>query len=759
METLQQVALDELPLKGKASPPWFEASAATLHPLIDARNAALDANHRLPSTATAQSLKQARSELQVALRRAQSDWVLAQCTPVNDGIVGSSGSAVAWEKVKKLKAGLGPSSRPPQPKMKKADGTRASTPEENAAVFTEHFEKLYGHAASFDPSVIDLLQQRDVMPDLDHSPSDEEIRCAVNKLNDTAPGDSGVVAQLFKALVVTTAGFDLIRTMVLRFWETGEVPDEWETGLLAILPKKGDLSLPGNYRGIMMLEVAYKIVANLVHVRIEPIIESLDHEAQCGFRRKRGCSDAIFTIRQLIAKRREHGLETWVLFLDLVKAFDRVPRELLWQVMRKYGVPTKLVDLLIALHKTVNVKFEVDGVIKIILSIIGVKQGDLLGPGLFTFFIAAIMETWRAEHTYDLCAFCSRDDFTMTGRPPTASGDTFTVDDSEYADDTALPFTSRADVDEQTPEVMVHFARWGMEVHAGTYAPDGSVAKESKSEILFCAARPHVYSDPTTFDGADLSDVQLPGGRFMQIVDVFKYLGSYTSRFGNDVIDVDSRIASAGKAFGALRGCLFASTHISMAAKRTVYETLILNILLYGADSWSTTEAMRQRLRVFHARCVRSMCRVSRKHTWAHRISTGDLEQRLGLDSIDTYLYRRQLRWLGHVRRMDYTQRLPRRMLSSWVMHPRPCGAPPMTYGRSIMQALDAFHVDRRNWHRLAADRAAWREMLRLGHPLGWQPTPPTPPLALRRPTRATAIVTNRNIDASLHALRAPLLL
>ena len=211
--------------------------------------------------------------------------------------------------------------------------------------------------------------------------------------------------------------------------------------------------------------------------------------------------------------------------------------------------------------------------------------------------------------------------------------------------------------------------------------------------------------------------------------------------------------------FSALRGCLFASTHISMAAKRTVYETLILNILLYGADSWSTTEAMRQRLRVFHARCVRSMCRVSRKHTWAHRISTGDLEQRLGLDSIDTYLYRRQLRWLGHVRRMDYTQRLPRRMLSSWVMHPRPCGAPPMTYGRSIMQALDAFHVDRRNWHRLAADRAAWREMLRLGHPLGWQPTPPTPPLALRRPTRATAIVTNRNIDASLHALRAPLLL
>lgn len=289
------------------------------------------------------------------------------------------------------------------------------------------------------------------------------------------------------------------------------------------------------------------------------------------------------------------------------------------------------------------------------------------------------------------------------------------------------------------------------------FAPDGTEEKESKTEILFCAARLCVYSDPTTFDGADLSNVQLPGRRFMPVVAKFKYLGSYASHFGNDVIDVDSRIASAGKAFGALRGCVFASTHINTKAKSAVYQALILNILLYGAESWSVTAAMRQRLRVFHARCVRSMCRVSRKHTWAHRLSTEVLEQRLGILPIETYLHRRQLRWLGHVYRMDYPQRLPRRLLSSWVAHPRPRGAPPMTYGRSIEHALEAFHVDRREWTKLAVDRALWREMLRLGHPPGWQPTPPTPPLALRRQTRRAAIDTNFNIDATLRALRAPL--
>ena len=115
--------------------------------------------------------------------------------------------------------------------------------------------------------MLSLLQQREVAPDLDHAPTDKEIRCALSKLHDTAPGASGLPAAAWKALGSTEASFSLIRDIVLRFWETEEVPVEWETGLLKILPKKGDLSQPGNYRGIMLLEVAYKIVANVVDAR------------------------------------------------------------------------------------------------------------------------------------------------------------------------------------------------------------------------------------------------------------------------------------------------------------------------------------------------------------------------------------------------------------------------------------------------------------------------------------------------------------
>lgn len=100
-------------------------------------------------------------------------------------------------------------------------------------------------------------------------------------------------------------------------------------------------------------------------------------------------------------------------------------------------------DCMYAIEPGVNVKFEVDGVEKIIASIVGVKQGDLLGPDLFIFFMAAILQTWRSEHDYELCVFRSRPDYKLTGRKPTdgSAADEFTFDDSEYADDSTCMST------------------------------------------------------------------------------------------------------------------------------------------------------------------------------------------------------------------------------------------------------------------------------------------------------------------------------
>ena len=230
-----------------------------------------------------------------------------------------------------------------------------------------------------------------------------------------------------------------------------------------------------------------------------------------------------------------------------------------------------------------------------------------------------------------------------------------------------------------------------------------------------------------------------------------------SSRSVSDSCAVAARVEAAGRAFGALRRCLFASSSVSHAAKAAAYEGVVLAILLYGSESWCLTEVLLQQRRALHGRCLRCMARVTRAHTWRLRITSDELMCRLGLDAADFYVARRQLGWLGHVARMDFS-RLPRRMLSCWVPHQRPRGAPRMTYGRSVAKALAVFDISSAKWPALAADRVAWRATLKSGQPPDeYSARPPTPaaqPLACTRARRSTTTETNAAIDRSVRALR-----
>ena len=279
------------------------------------------------------------------------------------------------------------------------------------------------------------------------------------------------------------------------------------------------------------------------------------------------------------------------------------------------------------------------------------------------------------------------------------------MDDSEYADDTAVLFVNRSSTETYCPLLVRHFRDFGMEIHAGDRRDP---KKTSKTEVLFVAAPSSTYTDPSTYDNEDLSPVMIDD---FPIVSQFCYLGSFMTRDCKDEKDVLARIDSAGGAFGAERKALFSNAGIEFEAKKVVYEGLVLKILLYACESWCLTEKLLNHLRCFHARCVRSMCRVNRWHTRKHRISTDELLQRLGLKTIDAYLSERQLQWAGHVSRMPF-ERLPRKMLSSWTIFKRPVGCPEFTYGRGLNKALDKAGIDRDTWFILAQDKSMWRSII-----------------------------------------------
>ena len=77
-----------------------------------------------------------------------------------------------------------------------------------------------------------------------------------------------------------------IHQLIKRIWETEQMPQEWSTAIICPIYKKGDKLECRNYRGISLLDVTYKIFTNLLTRYIEPYVEGLLGDYQCGFQRQ-----------------------------------------------------------------------------------------------------------------------------------------------------------------------------------------------------------------------------------------------------------------------------------------------------------------------------------------------------------------------------------------------------------------------------------------------------------------------------------------
>ena len=75
------------------------------------------------------------------------------------------------------------------------------------------------------------------------------------------------------------------------------------------------------------------------------VVDTVVPESQCGFHRARSATDMIFVARLLQEKCREQHRDLFIAFIDLTKAFDTVNRDLLWQVLGKFGCPPDLPPL------------------------------------------------------------------------------------------------------------------------------------------------------------------------------------------------------------------------------------------------------------------------------------------------------------------------------------------------------------------------------------------------------------------------------
>ena len=148
-------------------------------------------------------------------------------------------------------------------------------------------------------------------------------------------------------------GASMIHDLTAAVIRDGKVPSDWEQSFIVCLYKgKGDALERGNYRGLKLTEQVMKILEKIVDGLIRQLV-SIDN-SQFGFVSGRGTTDAIYVVRQLQEKYLAANKRLYIAFVDLEKAFDRVPWKVIWWVLRKLGVEEWIVRLVQGMYANVR---------------------------------------------------------------------------------------------------------------------------------------------------------------------------------------------------------------------------------------------------------------------------------------------------------------------------------------------------------------------------------------------------------------------
>ena len=481
--------------------------------------------------------------------------------------------------------------------------------------------------------------------------------------------------------------------MIEVFWEAGYLPQTLKDPLIVMLfKKKGSRAECANYRGISLLDVAGKVLARVLLVRLlNSVAELVFPETQCGFRKDRSTCDMIFVARQLLEKAREQRQDLFFAFVDLAKAFDTVNREVLWEIMVKSGCTPKFMKIIKCFHQGMSARVCVGGALSSPFEVtVGVKQGCVLAPTNFNIYLSAI--TLLARHNLtaeDGVAFNYRLDgslFNLRRLKAKTKTRSAIIFDLQYADDAAYP----------SPNLQA--LQRSMNVIADTYAAGGMKVNTDKTEVL------QYSQNPLAMDPLDLPSITVGGGNIKN-VDSFEYLGSILNSTCDLEPEIQHRIRLATANFGKLRGQVFNNRGLTIETKVKVYNAVCISVLLYSSETWTLYRSHIKSLEAFHIRCLQKILGI----TWQDRIPHVDILQATSSTSIEAMIMKRQLRWVGHVIRMP-ENRLPRQLLYGELLEgTRSVGGQKKRYKDQLKATLKACNIPPDQLETLASNRSLWR--------------------------------------------------
>ena len=223
-------------------------------------------------------------------------------------------------------------------------GLLCTDPESKKRMWRTYMERLLNEENGWDGKV----DARSVEGEVEKVTRGEVKATLQDMKRGKACGISGVCAEFM--IGSGEAGLEALTHICNVVLNGGSMPLDWRDSVLVPLYKgKGDVRECGSYRGVKLLEHGMKVLERVLERRLRKKI--VVDEMQCGFMPGRGTIDAIFMVRQLQEKYLGRKKCLYFCFVDLEKAFDRVPRRVIEFALRKKGVEEKLVQAVMRLYE------------------------------------------------------------------------------------------------------------------------------------------------------------------------------------------------------------------------------------------------------------------------------------------------------------------------------------------------------------------------------------------------------------------------
>ena len=375
----------------------------------------------------------------------------------------------------------------------------------------------------------------------------EVLRALTTAKNGKATGLDGLPVEVLR----NQSAISFLHELFKKCFSSGKVPSTWLHNIISPIPKcnTGDPRDPNSSRGITLASCVYKLYCSVLNKRLSVWAEANQRIAdeQNGFRKARSCIDHLCSLTEIIEHRRKKRLPTFAAFIDFSKAYDRIPRSLLWYKLEKLGPDGPFLRALKSLYQNVKCAIRINGTHSDFFNVnIGLKQGCLISPALFNLYVNDLIE----EINSIKCGITVGNEM---------------VSALMYADDMVLISHSEDHLQQMLNKLHSWCDNWKMTVNA------------SKTKVMHFRIGPSVRRSSFVFTCGD---------KEIGFADHYRYLGLVLNEFLDYQKTATEVAKAATRALGAVIAKCKAHGDVPYTCFSQLFDTLVQPIIDYAAAVW-----------------------------------------------------------------------------------------------------------------------------------------------------------------------------